>query len=279
MKTERRHELQTNELADWLGRTIELIEANYRAVLGVLVAVVVVVGAALYLRSESTSRRSEGWDRFFQAQASQDFVGDMLSVSENYDGTSAGAWAKLIVADSQLIQATDQLFQNRADANDKLRRALTGYQEVADSSIAERDPLLQQRAILGMARSYESLNQLDKARDEYKKLTDTGRWANPIFTEQAERRLKALDQPSTKQFYDWFAKHEPLPPSSAPTADQLKANLNSLPDSPPTTPAPETPPAAAADTNAPAEGAGDSTPAEPPATPPAAEPATQPSNP
>ena len=61
MKTERRHELQTNELADWLGTTIQFIEANFRTVLGVIVALAVVVGAGFYLKSESATRRGQAW--------------------------------------------------------------------------------------------------------------------------------------------------------------------------------------------------------------------------
>ena len=42
MKTERRHELKHNDLADWLGKSIEGLEHNYRAVLGVFAVLALV---------------------------------------------------------------------------------------------------------------------------------------------------------------------------------------------------------------------------------------------
>src|SRR5262245_3316954 len=67
MKTERRHELKHNELADWLGKSIETVEHNYRPILGGVVVLGLVVGAFLYLRSESGHKRAEGWNQYFQA--------------------------------------------------------------------------------------------------------------------------------------------------------------------------------------------------------------------
>ncbi len=55
MKAERRHELQHNELADWLAATAERLRPYSRAILGVTIAAVVLL-LAYYL---ITSRRKK----------------------------------------------------------------------------------------------------------------------------------------------------------------------------------------------------------------------------
>jgi hypothetical protein len=230
MKTERRHELQTNELADWLGKGVELVEQNGRAVLAIIVAVAICLVAYLYIRSESTNKRVQRWDRYFQALNNRDMP-EMLNLAESDSSSPVGAWARLYVADEQLVRGTNQLFQNRAEANDQLRRAADNYRQVADSSPAAKEPLLHQRALWGLARSLESLNRLDEARETYARLADTSIWKPAIFARQAERRLKDLNEQSTKEFYDWFAKQEPSPPAGLP--EGMPAELEKLPDEPP----------------------------------------------
>lgn len=257
MKTERRHELQTNALADRIGKSVELIEQNYRAVVGVLVALLIMVAVYFYISGERTASRTQAWDRYFKALNQNDMV-DMMSVADTYSDTAAGAWARLTIADQSFAQGVSQLLQNKAEANDQLHRAIDAYDQVLKSAAAQQQPLLAQRALWGLARSHESQNQLDKARDAYAQLAEPGRWTDPIFATEAQRRLKALEQQSTKQFYDWFARQEPLTPAGTPAATKL--DLESLPDSPPPTSPPAGDNAASQSSAEAAQPAGDATP-------------------
>jgi hypothetical protein len=249
MKTERRHELQTNELADWLGKGVELVEQNARAAIGVVVALAVILAVYYFMRADSNRKRVAGWDRYFQAMNNRD-AAEMLSIAEAYPRSPVGAWARLTVADNQLVTGINQLFQNRAEANDQLRRAVANYEEVERSSVAANEPLLRQRALWGLARAYESLNQLDKARAGYRQLADSKQWQHPLFALEAKRRLASLESQPTREFYDWFARHEPTPPPAMSPATSPELNLEALPDEPKARTSGGAPPAAESTTAA-----------------------------
>ncbi len=229
MKTERRHELQTNELANWLGNATLFVERNARAVVGGVVALAIILIAYFYLTSESEAKRSAGWDQYFRAMQTND-VTELNDIVTNFDGSPVAAWSRLALADDNLIAGTNDLFTNRAIANDRLRAAATDYEEVVRSSAAAKEQLLKQRATMGLARTYESLNELGKARELYWELADEKRWEPPLYAAMSAQRLANLDQASTKEFYDWFARLQPTPATAAPGTP---LDLEKLPDEPP----------------------------------------------
>jgi hypothetical protein len=232
MKTERRHELQTNELADWLGRGVKLMENNARTVVGVAVALAIILAAYFYLSSSTSGRNSEGWRAYFQARQEND-VTKLNVLTQDYAGTSVGAWAQLALADDNLIAGTNDLFIDRATANDRLRAAAQDYERVVASKPAARESLLKQRAMWGLARTYESLNELDKARELYSQLAKKDSWKPPLYAEESAHRLADLEQQPTKQFYDWFAQYQPPAAAKSGLDDAMKLDLEPLPDSPP----------------------------------------------
>ncbi len=67
MKTERRHELQHNALADKLTYVIGVIEPYSRAILGVVLAVAALLFVWAYLSVRDQEFAEKGWDSFFQA--------------------------------------------------------------------------------------------------------------------------------------------------------------------------------------------------------------------
>ncbi|MBL9080529.1 MAG: hypothetical protein JNK76_01920, partial [Planctomycetales bacterium] len=72
MKTERRHELQKNELADWLGNKLMWAEQNSSLILGVVAAVVVVIGVAVYYQNSRAQRAESAWNEYFGAIENRD---------------------------------------------------------------------------------------------------------------------------------------------------------------------------------------------------------------
>ena len=233
MKTTRRHELETNALADRLGGVMLWIEENYKTILGALVAIGVIVGVYVMLSRSSAAKSEKSWDSYYTAMSTQN-ADAMRDVAENFADTTAGQWARLWLGDQLLQNGIDQLFQDRAQANDELKKAITEYETV----LKERtDPLLAQRADLGLARAYESLDKLDDARKIYRELADESKWPDAAFAKEAQARLNDLERPKIKEFYDWFAAQDPKPslegssgglPFTPPGMD------SELPDEPPT---------------------------------------------
>lgn len=228
MKTERRHELETNDLADWLGQSIERTRPYFTAITAGVVAVVVIVGAVAVLRYRSQVRQSEGWDRYQGAMLSGDSAA-LEGVANEFSGTPVGVWARLQIADAHLINGTSALFTDREQARSELLKAVDAFKAARDET---RTPLLAQRAWFGLARAHESLDELDRAREAYQAIID--RWPESALAEASKSRLDDLNRDSTKRFYDWFAQQSPSPITTGGPgdADGPLFDPRGLPDDP-----------------------------------------------
>ena len=230
MKTERRHELHTNALADWLGEQIERLRPYSRVAVGILLVIVVVLGLYTYLTTQSVAQTDKAWQRYFQAVDTLQQRGDpdpltQLAQSSDFARTPVGYWSALSLADHHLNEGINQLFNDRAAAMQSLREAINEYTQVATQT---QIPLLAERATLGIARAYESVNDLASARLAYEKLANESSGA---FSAEAQQRMQDLDQDSTKRFYDWFfAATPPRAPLGGPGMPGQRPNFGSLPD-------------------------------------------------
>lgn len=230
MKTERRHELARNELADWIGDKIEALKPYSTALTATALAVVVAVCAFMLWSRKSESRRAEGWQKYFTANdPSQQSDEELLKVIDDYPRTSAALWARVSIADRQLAKGIDQLFNDRALARQSLDEAVEGFRTALDE--ASDDPFLAERATFGLAEAYEAKNDLAQARERYRAVID--RWPGGAFAGMANDRLGDLERRGTKDFYDWFAKHSPAhktPKGPGVPGERPPFDTGSLPD-------------------------------------------------
>ena len=222
MKTERRHDLQTNELADRLTHWIAAAEPYSRTILGVLLAVVAIVFASGIVAMRDAEKAAQGWDKFFGALESSN-PQDLEKTAEIYASTKVAQWARLAAADLVLNSSINKLLTDKAEAQDELRRVAEMYHRVLTES-EEKSPLVA-RAKYGLARTQESQGLLPLAREEYNEIVREG---GP-FAEAAKERALDLDRPETKAFYDWLASYTPPRPAEKPDPkiDFLKEPLPS----------------------------------------------------
>jgi hypothetical protein len=205
MKTERRHELQTNELAVWLTDAVEVAKPYARLLTGIVLAAVVLSIFYVVMTRRSKEAEERGWTEHFIAAASEDAT-DLEQVAREHPGTTVATWSHIKLGDRHLNEGIDLRFRNRAKAEEELRVAEESYQ----AALADAEVLAQQRATLGLARVYETQQEFDKARKHYQALKDG--WPEGVLAELAARRLADLERQRTKEFYDWFAKQDPKPP-------------------------------------------------------------------
>lgn len=234
MKGEERHRLETNALADWLGTTIEGIKPYRNAILACIVLVAVCSGVYAWHSRQSAEQSALAWDDLYQAMSTGEAV-DPDAISENlgdiikkYPGTRVAHTAAVIVADQDLGAGCNELFINKGNANVRLNSAVEHYLKVLKES---DEPMLRQRATFGLARARESLGDLGKAAESYSEVTKN--WPRGAFADMARQRLADLKKPSTKAFYDAFAKFVPKPaPSEGPgvPGKRPKFDLDSIPD-------------------------------------------------
>lgn len=209
MQSDRRHELETNVLADTVARVADRFRP-YLGTIGLAATVLVVALAAWSLvDSRRTAAREESWEACIAA-LSNGQAAAIDAVAVRYPGTPAAQWARLVLADGLLDQGSQALFTDRAMAEQRLQAAVATY-----AGLLAENPIdfITERATFGLAKARENLGSLDEAVRGYEALVreHPGSAVRPF----AEERIAALGRQSTRQWYDWFSQQKPAPPAKA----------------------------------------------------------------
>jgi tetratricopeptide (TPR) repeat protein len=207
MKAAHRHELETNALAHRLEVYIERWKPYASWIVGGLVALVLVILLASYLGGMSSARSSEAWDTFNHALTSAPpQVDDLHRAANENPNTPMQQMADLTWADSQVLMAAHTYLGNRPKALEILSKAESTYESVLRGTSNQS---LIERAHLGLARVYEIQNKLDKAKDEYGKVTGT-------YAAYAKVQAERLSKPEAQEAAAWLATAQlPLPKAPA----------------------------------------------------------------
>jgi hypothetical protein len=225
MKTERRHELEKNQLADWLAHSITWCEENARLLVGVVAGILIIGAAFALLSNRKEEREAKAWNTYFAAKAEAGKDPSGLEAVAKADGDLfAGKLADLTLADIALNQGLAAINTNRELAETQLTQAKNNYSKVRKAG----DEHLQERADLGMARYYESMGMIDEAKTEYEKLKNR---KQGLYVELATQKLAYLEKPATLAFAKWFRDQKPKP-KPAGTGFLNPNDLNKLPPFP-----------------------------------------------
>ncbi|MCC7084475.1 MAG: tetratricopeptide repeat protein [Pirellulales bacterium] len=207
MKAQHRHELQTNELAEWLEAKIEQIKPYTQAIIGALIAAVVLAGVWMYLRHMDSSAEQAASDSLVAAiNNPADPLKLYQETLDAHPGTPQAVVARLLMGQQLLRTGSDQLYTNKLEARKNLAAAASEFSEVEASA---DDQMIRAWALYALGLAHESLGELDRAREDFEKLKKEYPTSSRVG--DAEQHLADLDKRSTKEFYDWFAKQDPRP--------------------------------------------------------------------
>ncbi len=210
MKTSRRQQLRTNELAQYLASGIEFLKTNSGTVAVGVAAVIVVIGLGVYWYSAKASRRDQGWIDFYGSQlvgAPDGRLAAVQAVANKYKDPALASFAWLTYGEGTLQQAKSPSCPP-ADRQRLLNEAAGAFQSVIDHYADQT--LAVAGARFKLAALAENGRQWDQARMHYKALIEDPRFANLPQRERAitaERRLDEIRQAII------FAP----PPTTAPT--------------------------------------------------------------
>ncbi len=234
MKTERRHELQTNDLADLIGKWIEAARPYRTLIVGVPLVLIVLLSVWTWMTANSREAQEVGWQDFFRAENNatpEEVQKGLEDVSNQHTGTEAGLWADQVAGDFQLSRGLQDLFTDRALAETALKSAKDKYQFVlSEVSDSPKHDFLRHRATFGLAQAHEGLSEVDDAVKYYKQVEkDAG---NSVLGQQAGKRAAMLADNKMKRWYGWFGRQTPRPPGTTPTIPGLEGTLPGLDDIP-----------------------------------------------
>ncbi len=213
MKSEHRHELQTNDLGKLAVKLTAFFQKYGNQILMGLCGAMLVAAVVIYLVRSSTADKQAGWTRYAACQSAEDFA----NVADDYEGATVGAWARLNEAEMHLQTGIQQTFTDRAAAISDLNKAKESF----DKLLAEKSipAAVRERGLLGLARFLETTAdaQTEPAIEAYSKFVND--FPNSINKEFAEQRIDALKTGGSKEFYAWFKKQNPKPEDRATPQD------------------------------------------------------------
>ena len=241
MQSDRRHELESNDLADSASVLVE----RFRPYLGTigLAAAASLIGMLAWtiVDSRRVAAREESWDACLAAMTTGQAAA-LDAVAARYEGTPAAQWARLVTADGLLDQGAQLLSTDRAQAEQRLLAAVNAYSRVLASATPG---LVAERATFGLAKARENLGSLEEARRGYE--TVVREYPASAVRPFAEARIAALDRDATRQWYAWFSQQKP----AAATPDGSAAPESQPPAGGAVQPAADAPAAAGTGTDAP----------------------------
>ena len=205
MKSQHRHELQTNELSKLAARATEWYEA-YHMKAGIVVAVICLVSAVvIYFVRSAQAERAAGWAAFAACRTAEDYA----NVAEDFAGTDVGLWASLLEAENHLQQGLQLMFTDRPAAISDLKASEKAFETVLNHKSAPAE--VRERALFGMAALREAISdgETGSAIELYKKLVNE--FPESVYRELAEQRIDDLQSGSSQEFYAWFHQQNPQP--------------------------------------------------------------------
>ena len=211
MKSDRRHELQQNELADWLGEHLEMIKPHGTSILlGVVIVAAVIFGGFAYFGNESKAT-AQSWSAYFGAFNQREPGKALEQLVKDQPGTTTALWAQQAIGDMNLAQGAAMLFSDRAEAQKMLQKAQDTYKQV---EAAASDPVLKARAQLGLGKVLESLCKPEEAAKYYQLVADSQK-ETAIGKAAAADALRMKDQRQVARLA-WFAAQTPKKPAPIP---------------------------------------------------------------
>jgi hypothetical protein len=214
MKAEHRKELQTNTLADMLGRTVRKVRTTSAIPwVKVLVVVVVVggVGLFLWLRHNKARTNSELW-----ADIDAGTIPSLVKlVDDNYKDTTQSKVARYQLAfELMWNQGIKMLAYSPMTAQTGILKGLVQYEALAKE--CKDDPVLEPEALYSVAVGTESLavydeKALDEALKNYNDLAKHDKYGGgkTAYGIQAQKRAAQLSDPVQRQeilaFYREFS--------------------------------------------------------------------------
>lgn len=225
MKSEHRHELQTNELGKLAEKASAGFDQYYNQILYGMCALLLVTAGWVYWTRTSAATEASAWADVNSCQTPEEFA----DVAKRHPNTAAATWAKLHEADGYLQSGGQAAFSNREASVTDLKKAEKIFEELAASRSAPAD--VRERAQFGLARALESqAGDVGPAIAAYETLLKN--FPNTFYKSEVEERIKSLGSSTSQSFYAWFEKQNPKPDAPASPHDTGPAEGSGEPSLP-----------------------------------------------
>jgi len=194
MKTERRHELHTNELAQQIDQVSDYVRKNaIQLLLGGGIALVVVLGGYWFIAGQR-AKVMDGWATLSDSSLAADPSGAILRFKEVATTSSdaalvLAAWSRIGEVAMGQIVAGDKATASTTDWQKTAEEAYTKVAALAGSG----DAVARGQAEIVLGVLAENKGDFAAARSHYQKVADADAYKNTPLPHQAKFRLAGLD--------------------------------------------------------------------------------------
>ena len=234
MKSQHRHELKTNELAEWLANLPEWVRENARTIVYVSIIAVLVVAVALYywrVRDAEATRKqveltnlisemAQSPSQIIQSQAQGfDTSFNLLPLSQNLqlaagnaknDQVAALALIKSAQAIRMELHYRPEVVSPQETAT-QIQKAKESYTEALQK--AGIGPSLKAVAKFGLGLCEEELGNFEEAHKLYQALASNPEFEATVVAVQARQRLETMADYKNKIVFRTIAPPEPTIPT------------------------------------------------------------------
>jgi tetratricopeptide (TPR) repeat protein len=263
MKAEHRHELKTNELAEWLTNLPQWAKENLRIIIYVSIVAVVVIASALFhwyrKNVESAQKqtmltniinnlsqgklqilqgRTQGVDISYMLIQNAD---DLKAAAQNTKDNRMAAFALIKRAEALRTELHYRLATpNQQEIATQMDKAQSAYAEAFDKASA--DPSLRAAAKLGTGLCEEERGNFETAQNIYRHIAETPDFEGTVAAAAAKQRLATMADYKEKAVFRQAPKPAqqpigpiqpqiPLKPVDVNSGPQIPNNVsgNSLP--------------------------------------------------
>jgi hypothetical protein len=192
MKAQHRKELQTNALADRLGRILQSAKTGPSRTAVVIWSLVLLAAAILlgwFGYDHYTKKENSAENRELEEASTRD---KYKEIADAHPNTPAGRIARIMYARLSLRDGLDHLYaglpDDRAAAKKNIEEARDTYDRLAKD--CKDSPLLAQECLMGAAKARESLGEFNEALANYQQLAREH--TDSYLGKEAESRAQAL---------------------------------------------------------------------------------------
>lgn len=213
MKSQHRHELKTNELAEWIANLPKWTRENIRTIIYVCVVAGLVIGSFLWFRHKRNvervqrhleftglvSRLSQNKLQILMAQPQGTDVSYMLidtagALQTISDGAKNNRMAAMALIKRAEALRAGLLYRQVSVGQSELQAAIDGAKAAYTAALekASNYPPLQAMAKFGLGLCEEELGNFDQARQIYRNIVENSEYEGATTIAKARQRLETM---------------------------------------------------------------------------------------
>jgi Tetratricopeptide repeat len=204
MKSEHRHELQTNDLEKFATNAARYIDQHGNRLTWFISvgAIVLAVGIYWYRTQSNKSYNAQAELSIALMSRKPEVMDDIWN---RYPKTVPALWAKLYEGEWRLDDGVSSSFRNLEKALEDIKKAQEAFQLVVDEKGVPAE--IRERALIGLARAQESGSDGNEeaAVKTYEQFVKE--FPKSLHKADAESRIKVLKSEEGREFYAWFSKY------------------------------------------------------------------------